>query len=167
MKKITLLFAMFIVTTSAFSQAAGSLRGGASLISGSTFFGPGASFQYGLNPNIVIGLNFDYHVGSASSSLMNIEPRFDYYLNSAFNGIHLGTNIGMNMTSQTIPGITIGTTTFGGGTVSSSEIGAGALAGYTHPLSDKMFLDVSCGGGYLMTSKVVAIKPTLSVGMKF
>jgi hypothetical protein len=163
MKKIFLILATIVLAHSAYSQAAAALRGGVTLAGGATYFGPGASFQYGINENIVLGANFDYHLGSASSSLMNIEPRFDYYLTKAYEGLHLGSNFSYLMSSVTIPGLG----TVGGGTVSSSQMAVGALAGYTHPLSDKMFVDISAGGAYMLTSKDIAVRPTLSFGYKF
>lgn len=168
MKKIFLILATIVLAQSAYSQAAAGLRGGLTLADGATYFGPGASFQYGINENIVIGLNFDYHLGSASSSLMNIEPRFDYYFNSAFNGFHAGTNIGYVRSSVTIPAISFGgIVIFPEQTASSGQMAIGGLAGYTHPLSDKMFLDVSAGGTYLLTGKAFAVRPTLTFGYKF
>jgi hypothetical protein len=168
MKKIFLILATIVLAHSANSQAAAGLRGGLTLAGGATYFGPGASFQYGINENIVIGLNFDYHLGSASSSLMNIEPRFDYYLKSAFDGFHIGTNVGYLRSSVTIPAISFGgVVIFPEQTASAGQMAVGALAGYTHPLSDKMFLDVSCGGAYMLTASDIAVRPTLTFGYKF
>jgi hypothetical protein len=98
---------------------------------------------------------------------MNIEPRFDYYLKSAFDGFHIGTNFSYLRSSVTIPGFTFLGVTTPEQTVSSGQMAVGALAGYTHPLSDKMFLDVSCGGAYMLTGKDVAVRPTLTFGYKF
>jgi hypothetical protein len=167
MKKIFLILATIVLANAAYSQAAGGLRGGLVLADGATYFGPGASFQYGINENIVLGFNFDYHIGSGSSSLMNIEPRVDYYLKSAFDGFHIGSNISYLHQSVTIPVITFGGITVGGGTASSGQMAVGALAGYTHPLSDKLFLDVAAGGAYMLTGKAFAVRPTLTLGYKF
>ena len=132
------------------------------LINGGTYFGPGASFQYGFNENLVAGFNFDYQFGSGGIYLMNFEPRIDYYLNSAYNGFHVGSNFGYVISgfSTTIPGF---------GTVSGSagEGAIGAGAGYAHPLSDNIFIDVSAGGSYFLTSKAFAVRPTLTFGYKF
>ncbi len=167
MKKIFLILATIVIANAAYSQAAGGLRGGLVLADGATYFGPGASFQYGLNENMVLGFNFDYHLGSASSYLMNFEPRFDYYLKSAFDGFHIGSNM-----SYIISGVPESSVTIGGFTVktpaaSSGQMAVGALAGYTHPLSDKLFLDVAAGGAYMLTGKAFAVRPTLTLGYKF
>jgi hypothetical protein len=160
MKKIILIFATFVFASSANSQNQISLRGGLSkqFETGSiTFFGPGASFQYGLNENTALGLNFDYHIGESSTSLINIEPRLDYYLNSVYNGIHIGSNIGFNMYSVA-------------GT-SSKALQLGALLGYTHPLSDNLTVDLSCGAGLGMSLESgggsnFGVRPALSLGYK-
>ncbi|MBL7788931.1 MAG: hypothetical protein JNL75_03755 [Chitinophagales bacterium] len=168
MKKIFLILATIVLANSAYSQAAAGLRGGLTLADGATYFGPGASFQYGINENIVIGLNFDYQFGSGGASLMNIEPRFDYYFNSAFNGFHAGTNISYLRSSVTIPAISFGgVVLFPEQTVSAGQMAIGGLAGYTHPLSDAMFVDVSCGGAYMLDGKAFAVRPTLTFGYKF
>lgn len=151
MKKITLLIAFAIFTQLAFSQVVG-LRGGASLIDGSNFFGPGATFQYGINENIVVGLNLDYHLGESSSSLLNVEPRVDYYLKSAFDGLHLGTNFSYLRTSF--------------GSASVGEFALGGSLGYSHPINENLIIDLSSGGAYLMDSKVLAIRPILTLAYK-
>lgn len=168
MKKITLFFATVLLASSMFSQAAVGLRGGLTLADGATYFGPGASFQYAFNENMVGGLNFDYQFGSSSSSLMNIEPRFDYYLNSAYNGFHIGSNISYLRSSVTIPAIVFGGVTLTQATTASAgQLAVGALAGYTHPLSESIFVDVACGGAYMIDGKAFAVRPTLTFGYKF
>ena len=93
-----------------------------------------------MNENIVLGFNFDYHLGKSSTYLINFEPRFDYYLNSAFNGFHIGSNL-----TYVISGIPESKTTLGPITVtvpasSAGQIAlVGALVGYIHPLSDAIF----------------------------
>jgi len=163
MKKIILLLVTISIAHTSYSQAAASLRGGLVLSNGSTYFGPGASFQYGLNENMVVGLNADYHIGSNSAYLMNIEPRFDYYLKSAFDGLHIGSN--MSYVVRGIPETKIGPITVPSS--SSGQLALGGLAGYTHSLNDKLFVDASVGGAYFLTGKAVAIRPTLSLGYKF
>jgi hypothetical protein len=168
MKKIFLLLVTIVIANSANSQAAAGLRGGLVLADGATYFGPGASFQYGLNENMVLGFNFDYHLGSGSSSLMNIEPRFDYYLNSAFDGFHIGSNISYLRSSVTIPAISFGGVVLSPEkTATAGQMAIGALAGYTHPLSDNLFVDVAAGGAYMLDGKAFAVRPTLTVGYKF
>lgn len=164
MKKIFLTIATIIAMNSLISQNLVSLRAGLSkqFETGSiTYFGPGASFQYGLNENMALGLNFDYHFGESSSSLMNIEPRFDYYLNSLYNGLHIGSNIGFNNYSQSFAGVS----------VSAKALQLGALVGYTHPLSDNLTVDLSCGAGLGMSLETggksnFGVRPTLSLGYK-
>lgn len=161
MKKIVLLITTVILAYSANAQSVLSLRGGLSkqFETGSiTFFGPGASFQHGLNENMAIGLNFDYQVGESSTSLINIEPRFDYYINSVFDGFHIGSNIGFNNYSV--------------GSVSAKALQLGALLGYTHPLSDNLQVDISCGAGLGMSLETggksnFGVRPALSLGYKF
>ena len=168
MKKIFLILATIVLANAAYSQAAGGLRGGLVLADGATYFGPGASFQYGLNENIVLGFNFDYHIGSGSSSLMNIEPRVDYYLKSAFDGFHIGSNISYLRSSVTIPAISFGgVVLFPEQTATAGQMAIGALAGYTHPLGEKLFLDVAAGGAYMLDGKAFAVRPTLTLGYKF
>jgi hypothetical protein len=166
MKKIFLILATIVIANSANSQSVASLRGGVTknFSTGSpTFFGPGASFQYGLNENMALGANFDYHIGEASSSWINIEPRFDYYLNSAFNGFHVGSNVAYTMFTQSIT--FLGVTT----SASASQMHIGASLGYTHPISDNLLVDVSSGIGYTMFtgSGSLGIRPAVSLGYKF
>ena len=159
MKKITLLLAIAL-STAAFSQNVISLRGNLAkeFETGSiTLFGPGASFQHALNENMAFGLNFDYLVGESSYSMMNIEPRFDYYLNSMFDGLHVGSNIGFNNYSES--------------SVSFKALQLGALIGYTHPLNDNLHIDFSTGAGLGMSLETgggsnFGIRPTLSIGYK-
>lgn len=165
MKKIALLITTIALAYTVNAQNVLSLRGGLSkqFETGSvTFFGPGASFQHGLNENMAIGLNFDYHFGEASTSLMNIEPRFDYYLNSVFNGFHIGSNIGFNNYSQSLGGVSF----------SAKALQLGANLGYTHPLSENMLIDIACGAGLGMSlesggSSNFGVRPALSLGYKF
>jgi hypothetical protein len=156
MKKIFLIIATTVLANAMYAQSVVSLRAGVTKnfeTGFPTFFGPGASFQYGLNENMVIGGNFDYHVGESSSSWMNIEPRFDYYLKSAFDGLHIGSNVAYTTLSPR----------------SASQLHLGASIGYTHPLSDKLLFDASTGLGYTMFtgSGSFGIRPALSLGYKF
>jgi hypothetical protein len=166
MKKILLIIATIALVNSTNAQSLLSLRGGVTknFQTGSpTFFGPGVSFQHGLSENMVIGGNFDYHVGEASSSWMNIEPRFDYYLKSAFDGLHIGSNVAYTMFSQTV--------TSGPISVSASvgQLHIGASFGYTHLLSDNLVIDLSTGLGYTMFTGEgsLGVRPALSLGYKF
>jgi hypothetical protein len=159
MKKILLIIATIALVNSTNAQSLLSLRGGVTknFQTGSpTFFGPGVSFQHGLSENMVIGGNFDYHVGEASSSWMNIEPRFDYYLKSAFDGLHIGSNVAYTMFSQSV-------------SASVGQLHIGASFGYTHPLSDNLVIDLSTGLGYTMFTGEgsLGIRPALSLGYKF
>jgi hypothetical protein len=159
MKKILLIIATIALVNSTNAQSLLSLRGGVTknFQTGSpTFFGPGVSFQHGLSENMVIGGNFDYHVGEASSSWMNIEPRFDYYLKSAFDGLHIGSNVAYTMFSQSV-------------SASVGQLHIGASFGYTHPLSDNLVIDLSTGLGYTMFTGEgsLGVRPALSLGYKF
>ena len=166
MKKIFLIIATTVLANALYAQSVVSLRAGVTKnfeTGFPTFFGPGASFQYGLNENMVIGGNFDYHVGESSSSWMNIEPRFDYYLKSTFNGFHIGSNVAYTMFTQSFTFLGITTS------ASVSQMHLGASFGYTHPLSDKLLFDASTGLGYTMFtgSGSFGIRPALSLGYKF
>ena len=159
MKKILLIIATIALVNSTNAQSLLSLRGGVTKnfqTGSSTFFGPGVSFQHGLSENMVIGGNFDYHVGEASSSWMNIEPRFDYYLKSAFDGLHIGSNVAYTMFSQSV-------------SASVGQLHIGASFGYTHPLSDNLVIDLSTGLGYTMFTGEgsLGVRPALSLGYKF
>lgn len=158
MKKITLLLAVIAISSAAFSQNVISLRGGVTKnfsTGAPTFFGPGASFQRGINENIALGLNFDYHVAENSQSWMNIEPRVDYYFDKVFQGFHAGSNIGY--------------TTYSISSIGVSQLHIGASLGYTHPLSENLQIDIASGLGYTLFSGEgsLGIRPALSIGYKF
>jgi len=167
MKKIFLFIAVILSANLVFGQNVLSLRGGISqqFESGSPLlFGPGASFQRGINENIALGLNFDFHFGSKSGisyTQMNFEPRFDYYFNGVFNGFHAGSNFAFNIVGASVGGVS----------TSAKAIHLGATLGYTHPLSDKMLLDFTSGFGNTMSIETgggssFGIRPAVSLGFK-
>ena len=101
MKKLILILSLFIFSTQAQAQdnlAGGRLgfttminfaAGGASAV----MFGPGFFYQRSLGSNVAVGLNFDFHFGTYT--LINIEPRIDYFPKATFDGFHIGSKIGI------------------------------------------------------------------------
>ncbi len=161
MKKVTLLAATMFIIFSAFSQNVVSFRLGLDKYfeTGSKMsYGPGASFQHAMTENVALGFNFDFHLSEISGvSMLNFEPRVDYYLNEMFKGFHVGSNIGLGLTM------------FTGG--SSKMVQLGANLGYSLPLGEKLLFDVSSGLGYGMSLETggggsFGVKPVLSLGYK-
>jgi hypothetical protein len=165
MKKITLLLSIVLLSSAMFSQNLLGLRLGATKnfsTGAPTFIGGGLTFQHGISPNIALGINSDYHVAENSQYWMNIEPRFDYYFNSVFNGFHVGSNMAYTIygASFSAGGVTV--------TASQGQMHIGATLGYAHSLGEKLVLDITNGFGYTLFtgSGSMGIRPALTLGLK-
>lgn len=161
MKKIALLLITMIIASTSYSQNLLSLRGSTTVIfeeNTDPFFGPGISFQRGITSNLAVGANIDYKFGSNSVSLLNIEPRVDFYLNEVFNGLHIGTNFAFDIQSV--------------GDFTANVLNLGLNGGYTLSVLDKICVDVYLAPAYMMSleeggDSEIAINPGISVGFQF
>lgn len=161
MKKIILFICLSIFSTQIHAQdnfAAGrlgfttsiALSGGAGAGLG---FGPGFSYQRAIGDNIAVGINLDFHLGSFT--IINIEPRFDYFPQSVFEGFHVGTKIGINSYS------------FGLG----NGLNLGLNLGYMFEVAKNVRIDIAAAPGVAVSLNggpaFITIIPIASVGYAF
>lgn len=136
-----------------------------------SYLGGGMSYQFVLSEKWTMGANIDYMAGNNSNFLVNLEPRFDYFLKKALKGFHVGSNVGYNINGLN-GGFTAGKTlTSGLVNPVANGFNLGLNTGYMFKMSDLRF-DITVGPAfwYNMTNSgdhAVTFKTMATLGYNF